>query len=265
MIIVGEKINSSRKSVAEAVEKGDAEFILQLARDQVEAGADYVDVNAGTFVEAEARHLCWLVETIQNELSVPLCLDSPDPKALAQAMELHRGEPMINSISLEADRFDALLPVVLSRPCHVVALCMSKTAMPVTTEERVEVGSELVEKLTDAGIPIERIYVDPLIQPVSVDTRMGVAAVGAIRAIAESFPGVNTICGLSNVSFGLPLRKLINRSFLALAMANGLSAAIIDPSDKELMSVLTAVEMLLGQDEYCEKYIDSYQNDKLVG
>jgi 5-methyltetrahydrofolate--homocysteine methyltransferase len=264
MIIVAEKINTSRKSVAEAVERGDADFIVQLARDQVEAGADYVDVNAGTFVEEETRHLCWLVETIQRELSVPLCLDSPNPEALSQAIELHKGEPMINSISLETDRFDSLLPVVLSRPCHLVALCMSRTAMPVTIDERVEVGKELVGKLTEAGFPIERIYVDPLIQPVSVDTRMGVAAVGSIRAISEFFPGVNTICGLSNVSFGLPLRKLINRSFLALAMANGLSSVIIDPTDKELMSVLTTSEMLLGRDEYCEKYIDAYQNDKLV-
>ena len=264
MIIVGEKINTSRKSVAEAVEKGDAEFIVQLARDQVDAGADYVDVNAGTFVDAETERLCWLVETIQGELSVPLCLDSPNPKALSQAMELHKGEPMINSISLEADRFDALLPVVLSRPCHVVGLCMSRTSMPVTVEERMDVGTELIGKLTDAGVPIERIYVDPLIQPVSVDTRMGDAALGAIRGISESFPGVNTICGLSNISFGLPCRKLINRSFLALAIANGLSAAIIDPTDKELMSLLTSAEMLLGRDEYCEKYIDAFQNDKLA-
>jgi cobalamin-dependent methionine synthase I len=137
MIIVGEKINTSRKSVAEAIAKGDAEFIVQLARNQVEAGADCVDVNTGTFVDAETERLCWLVETIQGELSVPLCLDGPNPKALSQAMELHKGEPTISSISLEADRFGALLPVVLSRPCQVVGLCMSRTSMPVTVEDLV--------------------------------------------------------------------------------------------------------------------------------
>ncbi len=264
MIIVGEKINTSRKSIAEAVEKQDSQFIIRIAREQAEAGASYIDVNAGTFVDRETEFLCWLVETIQSELVLPLCLDSPNPQALAEAMKLHKGEPMINSISLERDRLDALLPVVSSQPCHVVALCMSQTSMPTTVEERVSVGSELITRLTEAGIPLEKIYVDPLVQPVSVDTLMGVAVLGAIRQIMDSFPGVNTICGLSNISFGLPSRTLINRNFLALAMANGLSAAILDPTDKHLMSTLLAVEMILGLDEYCEKFIDAYQIGNLV-
>lgn len=264
MIIVGEKINTSRKSVAEAAENRDAKFIIRTAREQAQAGANYIDVNAGTFVDRETELLCWLVETIQSELVLPLCLDSPNPQALSEAMKIHKGEPMINSISLERDRFDALLPVVTSGPCHVVALCMSQTSMPTTVEERVSVGSELIAKLTEAGVPREKIYVDPLVQPVSVDTQMGTAVLGAIRQIMDSFPGVNTICGLSNISFGLPSRALINRNFLALAMANGLSAAILDPTDRQLLSTLLAVEMLLGRDEYCERFIDAYQNGSLV-
>ena len=264
MIIVGEKINTSIKSVAEAAEKRDAQFIIKIARDQAEAGATYIDVNAGTFVERETEMLCWLVETIQSELVSPLCLDSPNPQALSEAMKIHKGEPMINSISLERDRLDALLPVITSQPCHVVALCMSQTSMPTTVEERVSVGSELIARLTEAGVPQAKIYVDPLVQPVSVDTLMGIAVLGAIREIMGSFPEVNTICGLSNISFGLPSRGLINRNFLALAMANGLSAAILDPTDKLLMSTLLAVEMVLGRDEYCEKFIDAYQNGNLV-
>lgn len=263
MIVVGEKINTSRKSIAEAVENRDAQFIIKTAREQAEAGANYIDVNAGTFVDREAEQLCWLVETIQSELVLPLCLDSPNSQALSEAMKLHKGDPMINSISLEKDRFDALLPIVTSQPCHVVALCMSQTSMPTTVEERVSVGSELIAKLTEAGIAREKIYVDPLVQPVSVDIQMGVAVLGAIRQIMDSFPGVNTICGLSNISFGLPSRALINRNFLALAMANGLSAAILDPTDKYLMSTLLAVEMVLGRDEYCERFIDAYQNGSL--
>lgn len=264
MIIVGEKINTSRKSIAEAVERRDAAFIVNVAREQVEAGADYIDVNAGTFLEQEVECLCWLVETVQNEIDVPLCLDSPNPEALSEAIKHHQGEPMINSISMEQERFQALLPVVTQQPCCVVALCMAETIMPTTVEERVEVGTELLTRLTDQGLPLEKIYVDPLVQPVSVDTRMGLATLGAIRRIMEDFPGVNTICGLSNVSFGLPVRRLINRNFLALCMAFGLSAAILDPTDQVTMATVLAVEMLLGRDEYCEKFIEAYQDGRII-
>ena len=264
MIIVGEKINTSRKSIEEAVERRDAAFIAKVARDQAEAGAHYIDVNAGTFLDQEVECLCWLVDTVQSEVDRPLCLDSPNPRALSEAIKRHKGEPMVNSISLEEDRFRSLLPVITSRPCHVVALCMARTSMPTTVEERVEVGSQLIEKLTDEGIPLEKIYVDPLVQPVSVDTGMGIATLGAISRIMADFPGVRTICGLSNISFGLPGRHLINRSFLALCLSYGLSAAILDPTDKQLVATLLAVEMLLGQDEYCEHYIDAYQNGRIV-
>lgn len=265
MIIVGEKINTSRKSIAGAVEKRDKAYITRVARDQAEAGAHYIDVNAGTFLDQEADCLCWLVKTVQSEVDLPLCLDSPNPKALSEAIKCHRGEPMINSISLEEARFQNVLPIITSQPCHVVALCMSKTSMPTTVEERVQAGGELINKLTDEGIPLERIYIDPLVQPVSVDTNMGIATLGAISKIMNQFPGVNTICGLSNVSFGLPERRLINRNFLALCLVYGLSAAILDPTDQQLMSTLLAVEMLLGRDDYCGDYIDAYQSGRIGG
>jgi 5-methyltetrahydrofolate--homocysteine methyltransferase len=142
---------------------------------------------------------------------------------------------------------------------------MGQKLMPTTVEERVQVGSELIQKLTDEGIPLEKIYVDPLVQPVSVDTGMGIATLGAINKIMNDFPGVNTICGLSNISFGLPERRLLNRNFLALAMSYGLSAAILDPTDKQLMATILAIEMLLGRDEYCENFINAYQNGRLAG
>jgi cobalamin-dependent methionine synthase I len=265
MIVVGEKINTSRKSIEKAVEKRDAAFISRVAREQAEAGANYIDVNAGTFLDREIDSLCWLVETVQSEIDLPLSLDSPNHLALSAAIKCHRGEPMINSISLEEERFQSLLPVVTSQPCHVVALCMGKTAMPSTVEERVEVGSELIQKLIDWGMPLEKIYVDPLVQPVSVDTDMGKSTLGAIRKIMRDFPGVNTICGLSNISFGLPLRHLINRNFLALAISHGLSAAILDPTDKQLMATLLSTEMLLGMDEYCGRFIDAYQGGHITG
>jgi cobalamin-dependent methionine synthase I len=134
MLIVGEHINTSRRRIAEAVEKQDAEFIVQVAKKQADAGADFIDVNAGTFVNREAEYLCWLVKTVQDAVDLPLCLDSPSSKALSEAIKHHRGEPMINSISLEKERFDDMLPIVTAQPCRVVALCMTETAMPVTSK-----------------------------------------------------------------------------------------------------------------------------------
>jgi cobalamin-dependent methionine synthase I len=263
MLVVGEKINTSRRNIAAAVEAQDVDFISEAARNQAEAGAHYIDVNAGTFLEKEAGYLCWLVEVVQNAVDLPLCLDSPNPQALAEAIKHHKGEPMINSISLEKERYEALLPVVTNHPCRVVALCMAETSMPNTVEERVSVAAELIDKLTKKGVPLEKIYLDPLVQPVSVDTGMGMAVLGAIDKIMTDFSGVNTICGLSNISFGLPMRKVINRNFLALCMASGLSAAILDPTDKELMATLLSVEMLLGRDEYCENFINAYQDGRM--
>ena len=265
MIIVGEKINTSRKAIHEAVSKQDAAFIAKVAREQTEAGAHYIDVNAGTFLDKEVDCLCWLVDVVQGELDVPLSLDSPNPKALSEAIKRCKREPMINSISLEKERFESLLPAITSRPCSIVALCMAQTAMPTTVEERVEVGSELIDRLTEKGIPLEKIFVDPLVQPVSVDTNMGIATLGAISKVMNDFPGVNTICGLSNISFGLPERRVINRNFLALCMSYGLSAVILDPTDQQLMATLLAVEMLLGRDEYCGNFIDACQNGRITG
>lgn len=264
MIIVGEKINTSRASISKAVENKDAGFIQQIAIEQVEAGADYVDVNAGTFLDEEIDCLSWLVETVQAVTDRPLCIDSPNPRALEKALSIHRGEAMINSISLEKERYESLLPVVTQHPCKVVALCMAETAMPVSAADRMKAATELIERLAGKGVPLENIFVDPLVQPVSVDVRMGPAVLEAVAGIMDRFPGVNTICGLSNISYGLPARRMINRHFLGLAVSRGLSAAILDPTDPRLMSALLTVRMLLGQDDYCSEFIDAYGR-KLFG
>lgn len=263
MIIIGELINTSRKPIAQAIRDGDKDFIQKVARDQADAGAAYIDVNAGTFLEKEIDYLPWLVETVQATTDLPCCLDSPNPAALEKAMAVHRGVPMINSISLEADRYERLLPLVAQSPCKLVALCMSRTAMPTTAEERVAVAAQLIEDLHRAGKPLADIFIDPLVQPVSVDTRMGTAVLNAIRAVREQYPEVNIICGLSNISFGLPERRLINRYFLALAVGSGLSAAILNPTDRAIMAALKTALMLIGQDQYCAAFIDAFENGLL--
>lgn len=259
MIIIGELINASRKPIASAIEKGDGAAIQQIATEQAEAGADYIDVNAGIFVGKEAGYLKWLTSTVQESVAKPCALDSPDPKALIAAIEVHRGTPMINSISLEKERFDALMPVIGGTDFKVVALCMSDAGMPETVDDRLKIADKLVNALNKNGIPVENIYLDPLVQPISVNNRFGMEFVNAVEKIAEIFPGIHTVCGLSNISYGLPNRKCLNHIFMAMAIAKGLDGAILNPLDKQMMNCIVAAEALAGRDAFCMKYLKAHR------
>lgn len=245
------------------VARRDAAAVQGEALRQVEAGAVYVDVNAGTFVGGEPETLRWLAETVQQAASVPLCIDSPNPAALRAALEVHQGKALVNSITGEKTRFGQVLPLVREHGAAVVALCLDDAGMPGSAEEAVAKGSRLVEGLLAAGLGPDDVYVDPLVRPVSAEPSAGTAALEAIRRLREGYPGVHFICGLSNVSFGLPRRSLLNQAFLAAAMASGLDAVICDPLDGPLMSLLTAAEAVLGRDPQCGRYLRAYRQGKL--
>ncbi|MCF8062292.1 MAG: dihydropteroate synthase [Deltaproteobacteria bacterium] len=259
MIIVGELINASRKPVAAPLEAGDREAVARLARDQIAAGADYVDVNAGLFEDREAELLCWLVEVVQAAVQAPCSLDSPNPEAIEAALSVHRGTPMINSISLEKDRWELLLPLLRGTGARVVALCMSDEGMPRTCDQRLAIAERLVEGLTGAGIPLENIYLDPLVQPVSTNTACGLELLEAVEGIMKRWPGVHTLCGMSNISFGLPGRKRINETFLVMAVSRGLDGAILDPLDRRTAAALATAEMLAGRDDFCARYLEAFR------
>lgn len=262
MIIIGELINASRKQIAPAIENKDADTIQKIAKDERENGADFIDVNAGVFVGKESDYLKWLVTTVQETVEAPCCLDSPDPKAIETALSIHKGVPMINSISLEKERYEALLPVVSGTECKVVALCMSDKGMPETTDDRVSIADELINKLLKNNVPLDNIYVDPLVQPVSTKDSYGIEFLNAIEKIINKFPGVHTICGLSNISFGLPERKFLNQTFMVMAITKGLDAAIVNPLDKGMMAKIVAAETLAGKDEYCSQYLQAWRDKK---
>lgn len=265
MLIVGERINASRKQIKPAIENKDADFIVKEAKDQMDAGADVIDVNAGVFVNKEVEYLPWLVETIQARLDVPLCLDSPDPRAIEAALAVHKGQPMINSISLETKRYEEVVPLIEKYKAKVVALCMTDKGMPKTADERFGVATELIEKLTKVGVPLDDIYVDPLVMAVSTDSSFGIEFLRAVRRIMTSHQGVHTICGLSNISFGLPLRSQINHVFAVMAMAMEMDALIIDPLDRRMMAGILTAETLLGADQYCTGYLKAYRNGRFEG
>jgi cobalamin-dependent methionine synthase I len=263
MIIIGELINSTRKAIAAAIEAGDKSTIQKIAKDQAERGAHYIDVNAGSFKDQEIEYLTWLVEAVQEVVELPCCLDSPKPAAIEAALKVHKGIPLVNSISLEKERREKLLPVVAGKDLKVVALCMGDSGMPRTAEDRMRIADELVHLLLNNQVNVENIYVDPLVQPVSTDQTFGHEFLKAVERIMSRFPGIHTVCGLSNVSFGLPLRKFLNRTFMAMAIAKGLDAAILDPLDKPMMAAVLAAEALAGRDKYCMNFIKSYRGGKI--
>lgn len=262
MIIVGELINASRKAIREAIEEQDSEVIKRLAREQVEAGADYIDVNAGIFVDKEVEYLKWLVTTVQSEVDAACCLDSPDPGAIEAALAVHKGTVMINSISLEKKRYEAMLPLLSGTDLKVVALCMGDEGMPKTAEERLKIANELINGLVKVGVDLNNIYVDPLVQPVGTDSTFGVEFLKTVEQIMTDWPGVHTMCGLSNISYGLPARKFLNRTFMVMAIAKGLDGAIVNPLDKQMMANIICAETLVGRDDFCVNYLKGYRENK---
>jgi 5-methyltetrahydrofolate--homocysteine methyltransferase len=260
MLIVGELINTSRKAIKPAVESRDAAFIKDIAQKQVDAGADYVDVNCGTMVFDEEETMAWLVETVQSQVSAPLCLDSPNPKALEKGLSLVKnGQPMINSITGEKERFSTILPLVLKYKAKIVGLCMDDSGMPETAADRLRIATKLVSEMVAAGVPEDDIYLDPLVHPVSTADRAGLEVLETIHGIKQKYPKVHGICGLSNISYGLPNRKILNQAFMIQTMAMGMDGYILDPLDKTMMGFVYASQALLGKDEFCMNYLTAHR------
>jgi len=257
--IIGEKINGTRSQVKKAVAERDAAFVRTLAQRQAEAGADWLDVNAGTSPDREPDDLVWLVQTVQEAVDVPLCLDSTHTPALAAAIQQVRQTPLINSISGERARLDGILPLVRQARCGVIALAMDDQGIPVGAEERLAVIRRMLDQTRRAGIPDERVYVDPLVMAIATNTESGRIVLDTMHAVRAEFPAVHLTSGLSNVSFGLPARTLINQAFLTLALAAGLDSAIMDPLDRGLRAALRAAELVLGRDQHCLNYTRAYR------
>ena len=264
MLIVGERINRSRKDVNTAVADRDASHILSEAQRQMESGAHFIDVNAGSRSHSEVQDLSWLIETIQQELpQARLCIDSPNPDSIKAVLDLVEHDPMLNSTTMEKSRFEPMAPIIQMRDCDIVALCIDDRGIPKTADQALENASRLVEEIEKLGVKRERIFVDPVIQAVSANQNAALIVVETIERIRSELEGVNVISGLSNISFGLPNRHLVNRTFLTLAMKSGLNSAIVDPTDRKLMGTLMATSVLLGQDPWCQNYTRAFREGKL--
>lgn len=263
MLIIGDRIDATRKYIAQAILTENRGFIQSEAKDQAFSGADYLNVNTAIFGEDEEKHLRWVIEVVQEATDIPLCIDSPNPAVIEKVLPLVNQTPIINAITLATARMDAMLRLVVAYGTRIIASCLASNGTAETAEEKMNIAGRLVRIITDAGVPLDRLYVDPLAYSLSTNTKSARATLCAIDQIMQSFPGVHTTCCLSTVSYGLPARNLLHRTFLAAAMERGLDSAIIDPTDSRLFAVIAAGNLISGRDECCLNYIRAFREGRL--
>jgi 5-methyltetrahydrofolate--homocysteine methyltransferase len=264
MIIIGEKINTIRGVIARAVENRDTAVIQNEAVKQVEAGIDVLDINVGS-PSNEIESMQWAVRAVEEVTDIPLCIDSSSPDAIRAGFEACRGKDKAwaNSIAMDQKRIEGVLPLVKEHNCRVVALCMDEKGVPATAVERVEVAGRIIKVIEEWDIPPGNLYLDCLVDPISLGPGRTVNTLDTIRTIKNRFPQVNTVICLSAVSFGLPGRKLLNRTYLPLLVDAGIDAIFLDPLDEDLAATLKATNALLDRDENCLEYIKAFREGRI--
>jgi 5-methyltetrahydrofolate--homocysteine methyltransferase len=268
MLVIGENINASNRSVAEAIAGRDREFLENLARAEAAAGADFIDVNAGAgqgSLEKETATMEWLVEIVQGVTDKPLAIDSESPSVIEAALHKYHGERvLINSVTAESERLASVGSLAAERKAWLVALAMGTNGIPDNVEERLAACELIMTHLGRLGLEEEQVFFDPLVLPISVDSGQGIVTLKTIEQIKSRYPGARTVIGLSNISYGLPNRKLANRAFLVMAAYAGLDAVILDPLDAKTISFIKVANMLTGRDTLCKDYIRAYRKGMLV-
>ncbi len=261
MIIIGELINGMYKDVARAIANREADIIQHLALEQVKEGASMLDINTGPYSKDPAREMKWLVETIQAVVEVPLSLDSTRADVIEEGLKLVKKRAVINSTSADADKMGIIFGLAKRYNAQVIGLTMDKSGVPNNKEKRLELAQALVAKAIEYGINTEDLYLDPIVLPLNVAQAQGLEVLESIREFRLLCnPAPQTVFGLSNLSQGAhKARSLINRTFLTMAIANGLTSVILDPLDKKLMDALITAELLLNKNIYCESFLDAYR------
>ena len=258
MILIAEKINATLPAAKKIILERDAQALVDLAQRQASAGASYLDVNVGTgqgTSSDEAQAMAWAVETIQQEVDTPLCIDSADPQVLEAGLQARLGRPaLINSVKAEANILDQIVPLAVEHQAPLVGLAMDDSGIPKTVHDRLRACDQIMEACDQHGLTQDQLYLDPLVMPVSTDNRQGLVTLETVRAIKERLPQAKTVMGLSNISFMLPGRAQLNAAFLHMAVAAGLEAVIGDPLDPALMSAIRCAEVLVGRDRHCRRY-----------
>ena len=264
MIIIGEKINGSIPSVAEAIANRDADFIKQRALVQANANATFIDCCASVPEAEEVETLKWMIDCIQEVTDLPISVDSPSPDVLMEAYKFCKRPGLINSVSMEGDKIDKIFPVIADTDWQVVALCSDDTGIPKTAGDRLRVFDNIMAKAKEYGIKPSRLHIDPLVEMLCTSEDGIAMNIEVISTIRKQYPDIHITAAVSNISFNLPVRKLLNMSFTVLAMNYGLDSAILDPTNRDMLGLIYATEAMLGQDDFCMEYIEAYR-DGLFG
>ncbi len=256
-VLIGERINpAGKKKLAEALKAGDLEIVRREALAQVQAGADIIDVNVGTFGVDEVALLPKAVQAVMDTIDTPLCLDSANPEALEAALKVYKGKPLVNSVTGEEHSLARVLPLVKKYGAAVVGLVQDEKGIPKDAEGRVSAARKIVARVEAAGIPREDIVIDCLAFSVGADTSSGPAVIEAICRIKAEL-GVNMTLGASNISFGLPERELLNNAFVVMAATAGVTCLIVDVA--KVRPIILAADLVLGRDKRARRYIEAYR------
>ncbi len=258
-VIIGERINpTGRKMLAKEMAEGDFSRVEKDALAQVAAGAHMLDVNAGIPLVDEPGILAETIKLVQSLTEVPLSIDSSIVAALEAGLEVYQGKALLNSVTGEEERLESVLPLVKKYNCAVVAISNDETGISEDPDVRFEVAKKIVERAEDHGIPRADVVVDPLVMPIGAMETAGVQVMQLVRRLREELK-VNTTCGASNVSFGLPNRDGVNAAFLTMAMASGLTSAITNPLHDSIMQAVMGGDVMLGKDSNCANWIRKYR------
>ena len=262
--LIAERINMTRKRIQEKVLARDARYITRQVERQEKAGATHIDVNAGHDPDREADDMAWLTEVAAAATELPLSFDSTNPEVLRRGLEMcNRPGTVINSITGETERLEGVLPLVEEFGTQVVALTMDDGGMPEDVDGRLALTRSIAETVQAAGVPLDRVHFDHLVRPASTNPGQARCILEAIRATKAELPDAHIALGLSNISFGIPRRNLLNRAFFAMLIAAGADGAIIDPCEEGMMATLLSARAVLGLDDYCMDYITAYREGKL--
>ncbi|AFM41745.1 Pterin binding enzyme [Desulfosporosinus acidiphilus SJ4] len=263
MIIIGEKINGTIPSVKKAIEQRDAEFIRSLAVKQTEAGADYLDVCASTAPDVEADTLLWLMDIVQDTVDTPLCIDSPNPRVIEKVFPYARRPGVINSVSEEGGKCEIIYPLIRGTEWEVIALTCDNRGIPRDVQTRVDITKIMVDKASMYDITPDRIHIDPLVMALSADNQSLLNFIETLKEVKILYPTIKVTSGLSNISFGMPLRKVVNQHFLTLAIEAGMDSAILDPCNRDMVTTMYITNALLGKDRLCRNYLTAYRKNKI--
>ncbi|AOT71230.1 methyltetrahydrofolate cobalamin methyltransferase [Geosporobacter ferrireducens] len=259
MIIIGEKINGSIPSVAKAIAEKDADFIKNLAKLQSAAGVAFIDVCASVDETIEVGTMKWLIDLVQEVTDTPIAVDSPSAGVCAEAIKFCNKPGLVNSVSLEGDKIDVIFPIIADTKWQCAALLCDDTGIPQTAEKRMEVFAGIMKKAKEYNIDPSRLHIDPLVEMLCTSEDGVKTVVDVIKEIKAQYPTIHVTGAASNVSFNLPVRKIVNQAFVVLAMNAGMDSVIMDPLSRDMMGMIYATEALLGMDEYCMEYIGAYR------